>query len=271
MQLETSDQTVWRWRAYSTAILLTLVAAVVFAAVRYDPGDPASRLGGDYPAFYGAGSIVAEGDWDELYSADRQQAAQAGFIDDEGGYLYFSYPPFVAAGYGVLSAPGDQWSFIIHTALMAAALVGAVLLLWPWLARLNIPLVGVFVVALAFQPILRSVLGGQNTPLSLLLLAAAARLDREGRPLLAGLVASLLLFKPQFGVVVLPLLIVARQWRMLLGWAIGAATLFLSAAVLTGQDWLADWWSQAGQFRDLNATANGVNFISLPGLSLIHI
>lgn len=265
MNPETEQQASWRWRAYSTAIVVTLAAILLWTASQYDPGDPESRLGGDYPAFYGAGSIVADGDWSELYSAERQQAAQAGYIDDDGGYLYFSYPPFVAQAYGLLALVDYQWSFLVHACLMGLALIGAILLIRPWLDALGLPLVAVFVIGLSFQPVLRSVLGGQNTMLTLLLFAAAARFDRDDRPFLAGLVASLLLFKPQFGVVVVPLILVARRWRMLAGWSVGAIGLYGLSAALMGGSWVGDWWSQAASFRDLNAAANGSNFISIPG------
>jgi len=255
----------WRLRVYPLVVLLTLGAALVFSATRYDVDNPASRLGGDYPSFYSAGSIVGAGDWDELYDPVRQQAEQGGLIDDEGGYLYFSYPPFFAAVYGALAGPAYQWSFVIHTVLMTLALVGAIVALSPWLGRTGLPLSLLVVLGLAFQPVLTSVAGGQNTTLSLLLLAGAARLDHEDRPVLAGLVAALLVFKPQFGLVVVPLLVVSRRRRVLAGWGLGVLVLFAVSSLLVGGNWLGDWWSQASAFRELNATANGANFVSLPG------
>lgn len=257
--------TAWRLRVYPLAILATLAIALVVATVRYDVNDPASRLGGDYPSFYGAGSIVAAGDWDELYDPERQQSEQAGLIDDEGGYLYFSYPPFVAAGYGLLARLGYQWSFLVHTVLMMLALAGAAWALSPWLGRTALPLGAVLIITLAFYPVFTSVLGGQNTALSLLLFALAARCDHDDRPYVAGLVASLLLFKPQFGVVVLPLLLVARRWRVLAGWGVGTAFLAAVSTALMGVGWVGDWWTQARAFSEQNVVANGPNFISLPG------
>ena len=255
----------WRLRVYPMAILVALAAAIVLAVASYDVADSNGRLGGDYPAFYGAGAIVADGDWDDLYTAERQRAEQAGLIDDEGGYLYFSYPPFVGGLYGLLAQVGYQWSFLLHTLLMAAALGATVWALWPWLRRTGWPPAALTVVGLAFYPVFRAVSGGQNTTLSLLLIAAAARLDHDERPIAGGLVAALLLFKPQFGIVVLPLLIVARRWRLLAGWVAGAASLFAISTALMGGAWISDWWARAGEFSELNVVANGANFISLPG------
>lgn len=258
-------RTSWRLRVYPLALLAALSAALLLAVVTYDRDHPTTRLGGDYPSFYGGGSIALAGDWDELYSAERQSAEQAGLIDDEGGYLYFSYPPFVAAAYSPLAALDYQLSFLVHTVLMGLALAAAIRLLWPWLQSLDWPLLALMVLALAFYPLLRAVPGGQNTTLSLLLMAAAVRLEREEAPFAAGLVLAGLLFKPQFGVVIVPLLLLTRRWRVVAGWTVGAGFLSLVSGLLIGGMWLGDWWDQAGAFRDQNVAANGVNFISLPG------
>jgi len=255
----------WRLRVYPLAILTALALALLLATVRYDVDDPASRLGGDYPTFYGAGAIAASGEWDQLYDAGRQQQEQAGLINDEGGYLYFAYPPFAAAVYGLLTHLGYRWAFLLHTVLMALALAGAIAALQPWLRWTRLQKPALLVIALAFYPVFAGVVGGQNVALSLLLFSAAARLDHDDRAFLAGLVAALLLYKPQFGVVVLPLLLVARRWRALAGWATGAITLFVVSTLLMGGSWLGDWWGQAGDFSSLNVVANGPNFISFPG------
>jgi len=255
----------WRLTAYPLVVLITLLGALVFSTVRYNSDDVTLRIGGDYPAFYGAGSIAADGDWDELYSAERQQAAQTRLVDDEGGYLYFSYPPVVAAAYGPLAALPYEWSFLLHTILMAAALALAVWALEPWLKGLGLPRMALLVAALAFYPVFRAVSGGQNTALTLLLLAAALRFDHEDRPVPAGLIASLVLFKPQFGILVLPLLLVGRRWRMAAAWSGGAAALYACSVFLMGGGWLSEWWQQARQFGDQNLDANGANFVSLPG------
>jgi hypothetical protein len=246
-------------------LLATLVGALLLATLMYEEDDPTSRLGGDYPAFYAAGAIAGDGDWDQLYQAERQQREQAGLIDDEGGYLYFSYPPFVAALYAPLAGLDYRWSFLVHTALMGMALYGALLLMAPWLDRLGWPQPALLVAALAFYPVLRAVPGGQNTTLSLLLLAAATRLDWEGKAFWAGVVSAALAFKPQFGIVLLLLLLVARRWRMIAGWMSGALVLYVASAVVTGGEWIADWWEQAQVFSEQNVAANGANFISLPG------
>ena len=262
---DAADRPTWRLRVYPVAILVALGAALLVATITYDRDHPTSRLGGDYPAFYAGGSIARQGDWDELYSAERQAVEQAGLIDDDGSYLYFSYPPFVAGAYAGFAGIEYRWSFLIHTVLMGLALAAAVKILDPWLNGFGWPAVALFALAVTFYPVLRAMPGGQNTTLSLLLLAVAARLDRDEMPLLAGLALAALLFKPQFGVVIVPLLLIGRRWRVLAGWVAGAAVLWMISFLLMGGTWLADWWEQAGAFRDENVAANGHNFVSLPG------
>ena len=59
----------WRIRWYPRAILLALAFAFGVSVLVANGADGAAgRLGGDYPAFYGAGRIVLAGDGDQLYS-----------------------------------------------------------------------------------------------------------------------------------------------------------------------------------------------------------
>lgn len=264
-QTPRSSQAEWRLRVYPLAVLGALLAALVFASIRYDRGDPTSRLGGDYPSFYAAGSIARAGEWDQLYDPARQQAAQEGLIDDSGGFLYFAYPPFVAGAYAGLAGLDYQWSFLVHSLLMGAALAATVLVLWPWLSGFGVPRPAWVVLALGCYPILRAVGGGQNTTLTILLVAGAARLDRDERPMLAGAVLAIALFKPQFGLLLIPPIVLARRWRVLAGWAGGGVALYAISALLSGGAWIAGWWRQAGVFSEQNLSANGSNFVSFPG------
>jgi hypothetical protein len=255
----------WRLRVYPAVILAVLAAVVVLLAVTADDGAALSgRLGGDYPAFYGAGRIAADGDWSHLYEASRQQQAQGTLVDGSGGYLYFAYPPFVAAGYRVLAAVDYRWSYLLHTALMAAALWGAVVL---WRRYLPFPVgtAAAVTAALLFYPVLRAVPGGQNTALTMLLVAAAARLDGDGHDVAAGLAVALLLAKPQFGVPMLALLVVGRRWRMVAAGVGGAGVLYLAGAALAGFGWVGEWWSRANAFLDVDAGVNHANLISWQG------
>ncbi len=113
---------------------------------------------------------------DALYDPAAQANAQVGlFADEDRGFLYFSYPPHVAAIYVPLAQLDYRVSFVAHTALMAGALVLGLWLLRPllgWVERnFEVAVAG----SLLFYPMLRGVTSGQNTALTFLLIALAFR------------------------------------------------------------------------------------------------
>lgn len=231
---------------------------------------PGGRLGGDLPAFITAGRIAADGEWESLYDADVQRSVQEDLWteEEEGQYLPFVYPPFVAAVYRPLAALDYRIAYLLHTLLMALALLAAVALVrpvFPWFSRL--PLAVTFVGVLAFFPNLSAVLGGQNAAFTLLLFAVVLRSEFERRTVLAGVAAALLLYKPQYGIPLAGLLVIGRRWRMLAGWAPAAGALYAAGAALLGPEWPLVWWTQATAFAPLNAAGNALNFISVPGVS----
>jgi Glycosyltransferase family 87 len=258
-----------RIETYALVCSVTLLVVVALAALFADRGS-GSQIGGDYPAFYGAGRIVLDGDGSVLYDSARQAESQEGLLADQGGYLYFAYPPFAAAGYAAVAWLPYEWSVAIHMILMAAALWLAVRLAAAWLPFVERHPHASYATALFFYPMLRAVIGGQNTAVTLVLLCAAAALERRGRHEMTGAVAALLLYKPQFGVPLLLLLVVARRWRALRGWLPTAAGLYLVGAAVTGWNWPSTWWSNASAFADHNVSVNGGLFVSVPGL-LTHL
>ena len=111
--------TPWSLKWYPRSLLAAIAVAFIFAVLS---GSGAStftgRLGGDYAAFYGAGRIIAEGDFEELYNWKRQLAAQQGlFPGEEKSFLPFMYPTYVALAYLPLSLLPYRPSYIIHTLL----------------------------------------------------------------------------------------------------------------------------------------------------------
>ena len=122
-----SSQQRFRLTVVPVAVLLTLVLAALIGTLQAPEGS--GQLGGDFPAFYGAGSVVNESGYDNLYDAATQRAAQEGLIANEGGYLFFAYPPFVAAAYSWLAAFDYRVAYLIQMVLMGAAAAASVLLL----------------------------------------------------------------------------------------------------------------------------------------------
>jgi hypothetical protein len=253
----------------SKAVLLALAVAVVLAVVSGaglgESTTDGARLGGDYPAFHGAGSIVADGDIDDLYDPARQTAAQAGLGLD--GYLAFAYPPHVAMAYAPLSMLGFQLGYLVHTVLMSAALLGALALL-----RRPVPFIAdhfwpIAAVAFTFHPLFTAIGGGQNTAVTVLLMAAIWRGLHDSSETLAGVAAGFLLFRPQYAVPMIGLLFLGRHLRAVgVAAGVGALTWLLVAPFL-GAGWISTWVEQVVPFAERDAEVNAANSISLLGVA----
>lgn len=254
----------------SKAVLVAIGLAVLMATyVAAGVGQNASaesdsaRLGGDFPAFYAAGSIVWDGNIDSLYDPETQREAQADLGLD--GHLAFAYPPHVALAYAPLGALGFQVAYLIHTVVMAVAFGLAFVLISPivpLMSRWKWPLLAA---SFTFYPLITAVGGGQNAAVSVLLMAAVWRALHDDNEILAGLAIGLLAFRPQYAIPMVGLVLLSRHWRAVAS-ALGtiAATWSLTAEA-RGVDWLPAWWQEVGPFIERDAEVNATNSISFLG------
>src|SRR6185369_18019498 len=146
------------------------------------------------------------------------------------------YPPFVAAGYAPLTWLPFKAAYVVHVLVMALCVVAAMALLRAALPALQRDLLPIVAAALGFYPIFRAVLGGQNTPLSLLCAAGVAAALARRRDWLAGVWAGAWLFKPQYAVAVAAMLLVGRidRRRFLVGFAAVALGYYAVGWILAG-------------------------------------
>lgn len=256
----------WRMRAYPIALLVGLAVSVLVLAMLANRSEaPAEDVGGDFPAFYGAARIAADGDWEELYDFARQVEAQRDLQAEEATARYFAYPPQVALVHAPLAAFDYGWAYVIYTTVMFSLLVAGIRLAEPLLPLLRGRTLLAAAVALSFWPMLRAVTGGSNTALSLFLIVAAWRLIADGREITAGVVLSLLLFKPQLAVPLVGLMLVIGMYRVVAGAAVGAALFYVAGVPLLGWSWPAKWWDVATAFGALDSEVNGYSAVSWLG------
>lgn len=227
------------------------------------------RVGGDLPAFYGAARIVRAGDTAHLYDALTQEGAEADLLPETGGRLPFPYPPYVALAYVPLTFLPFKVAFALHATVMALCAVAAIAWLRPLVPGLRGALLPAVAALLTSYPMVRSVLGGQNTGLSLLCAAAAARDLARGRDLQAGLWLGAWLFKPQFAVPVTALLLIraGNRIRLLAGFAAVGILYYLIGWAMAGWDWPL-WWYHEGAMAFTVADyavdrGNGISFAEI--------
>jgi hypothetical protein len=202
--------------------LLVLGLALVVRLVAELAVAPGADGHHDVLAFWAAGRLILEGRPEALYDAGAVTALQRTVIPEPvgmNGYMPFINPPPAA----VLFAPVATLPVVVGRAVWAVVSAALALGAGLWLAR-GLPgrqrLLAGTLVATSF-PVYHAIAQGQW---SLLLLAAgliALEAARRGRWALAGVALATFWLKPQF--IVLPLLglIVARRWRAV-GAAVGA-------------------------------------------------
>jgi hypothetical protein len=219
------DRLVFAWLA-GAAVWLAWLGSLTLGGWHHDA--TGKRAGADHVQYYVVGQLVNEGEpggiYDEKTMSERQKE-----VGGEGweGFLPFRYPPFYALCFAPTSRLDYEVSFLVWTALGLALLVASGLFL-------GVELRTWLLWSLCFYPVCAAVTFGQNSLVSLAILSAAAALWLKDRPLLAGLVAGLLAFKPQLalGVGLLWIFDLRRSWTALVG-------IVVTTAVLTALGWLA--------------------------------
>lgn len=204
----------------TTAMLVFLFATAHGTLDRY--GRP---LGTDFSNVWTAGRMALDGDaaraW--VWSAHHavQQATHHSVAVPFYGWHY--PPPFLLVAAALATLP-YVWALVLYQAATLAVAVAVV--------RRIVPGRDTLLIALAAPVVLVCLGHGHNGFLTAALLGAGLlHLDR--RPFAAGLLLGCLVYKPQFALLIPPLLLAGGHWR-----AIGGAA--LAAAVLTGAT-LAIW------------------------------
>jgi len=250
------------------AVAVALAIAFAVALLTGSGAETTSgRLGGDYPAFYAAGRLITSDQRRQMYDPAQQAITQQGLFpgDTDQGLLYFAYPPHTALAYAPLSHLPYRVSYALHTLLMLGATVAALYLVRPMIALVDRHFEIVVLGSIAFYPMYRAITGGQNTALTLLLLAGSWRAVDADRDAVAGVLLGLLLFKPQFAVPLIGLHLLARRWRLGVSAALTAFACWGVGAVLLGVDWLSGWLDSIRFFSDLDARVNSRNAVSFLG------
>lgn len=254
-----------RARTYPFAVLGALLLAVVLAVLTTeDAATLTGRLGGDLPEFVGAGRILAEGDGVDLYDPSRQLEAQVGlWPEGESGGILFPYPAIVAAPYAVVSDLDHRVVYLLHTGVMVACALASLRLLVgriPLLTRARVP--AALALGLTFLPMFIGVFNGQTTALILLLAVVVWVGLVDGRDGVAGLAAGVLLVKPQYGAVLIGLLVLARRWRAVAAAAGAGAAVWVGSALVAGPGWAGRWIEMVTSLSDIDQGSNLSNEVS---------
>lgn len=222
-------------------ILVTSLIAVILYAIIIIRGVIESEdlvlpgiavIGGDFTVFWmAAKTLFAEGAG-ALYQPGALNTRLAAAFPAYGPFsLFWQYPPtiyFLVAPLAALPYPAALAAWGAATAGLAAAAIRSL-----WRARL--PLIVGFASAAAYE----GWITGQTGFLTAALLALAAG-HADKRPLVAGIAAGLLTFKPQLGLLIPVAYAAAGCWRAFGAAAVTGALMAAASIVFFGAEtWLA--------------------------------
>ena len=214
-------------RIAAIAGLVSLALLVWLFATSQGTLDARGRpLGTDFSNVWAAGRMTLDGRAPDVWSWPDHFAVQRALHDKPDVDVYgWHYPPpflLVAAALGTLR---------YVPALIAWQL--ATLVPFAWMMTRSVPRRETLLLVLAAPVTLICVMNGHNGFLTALLLGGGLLLlDRK--PLLAGLLFGCLIYKPQFALILPPLLLAARSWRAIAGAILSSGILIALTLAIWG-------------------------------------
>jgi len=187
--------------------------------------DPHAAARRDWYPFFETGHRLLAGDLGAVYPRTFDR-----------GYLWL-YPPYciyLTAPLGVL----PEWgAYALCAAVEVAAVAGALAFLRAALPARGEDHSSAAVVVLASMPFNTTVAIGQVSGVLSLILAASLWTWRRQRPVTTGLLLASLFIKPNLAIFFPALCLLARQWRVLAGTAVGCTLLVLGSLPLGVERW----------------------------------
>jgi hypothetical protein len=247
------------------ALLMQLVSLATLPPVDACEGNPRT---GDFLAFYTGAELIASGQGAHLYDLDIQERTQLAILDYPAqGWQPFVNPPGLAILLAWLRPFGYRSSFLVFDAVSVGLFA-----LGAWRIRRHLPqvtatpltAVTTLVAAMSFLPVVHTMLGGQNTVITLGLLAVGYSAWRDGQGVLLGVCVGLLSYKPQYAVIFGPLLLLGREWvAAAVAIALGFGHYALGALYL-GWDWPLVMQETLEVYEPVERAIEGPYHFSLP-------
>ncbi len=244
-----------------------LVMAVGLLAVSFATSDRGRTLfgpplGADFAGFFAAAQILEAGEAARLYDRALHDQFYHALLPNlaESQTIPYVHPPFVAAALRPFTRLPYEAAFAVWLVVSGGLYLAGLALAWhaaPSLPRAEKWLV--VLLAFTFEPfLLECWMGGQLSAVGFFSLALAFFCWCSGRPFAAGLALGLCLYKPTFLVLFLPLLLVSRQGRVLLGFAATGLALAALSVAAVGLDVCLGYADVLLAFRKSTSGADGL-------------
>lgn len=202
-----------------------------------------TQLNSDFVLYYGDGTLVLRYSPTKVYDpALQRQVFNEIQPSPDAPYGLSPYPPIVPIFFSLLARlPFNTAYFLWMTMSLASYCVGI-----RAVAKVVFPGEGpkfsiLLCLALAFYPfVVETLFNGQLSAVAVLAVGSAIYQERRGRSFYGGLALGLLSYKPTLLVLMVPMLLLTRRFRMFAGFVAGALALFLIGTAYGGlQVWPA--------------------------------
>ncbi len=257
-----------RVRIVSGLILAMVVGLAVAQIATFKPGGSAFGpvLGGDYGEFYAVGMLLNREPVGRLYDLRLQDQLlhEALPAMSKQEQLPFAYPPFLAPVFRPLARLPFASSYSTWLVLSLALYSASVALMLRGVDSLStVERSTVWLLALSFEPFaIECWMGGQLSALGCLAVACGLSFRGANCPFLCGIALSTLLYKPSLPLLIVPLLLVGRRWRILGGFVVGAVVLGLISLGVEGESACRDFVRlMAGYGREGASASDGFKTI----------
>jgi len=252
-------------RARVYALLTSIIAASVVLSFAIESPQ---RLTGatDFPAFYNAGKILNEHSSQHLYDRDLQRQLYVNLAPDAASRrnLYFAYSPFFALIFSPFAMLPYTAAFVCWTLVSLTLFTVGFFLVWKAEALPPRDRTDAFLVAVAFLPFFTWCLTtGQTSAFGFFWLALAIYFDRKVRPFQSGCALAILLYKPTLLVLILPMLVITKRWRTILGFSVAALGLGLISLLLIGANGIVPYVRMLEAFSEDKASGRHPNWADI--------
>lgn len=226
-------RSVWRFSRRETLFALIVAVVAVWVATVVLVFGTQPLLGGDFIAFYTSGRLVLRGDWTGQYDWSAFHALQVSLVPDSSDYFYpQSYPPLVPALYApfaLLPFVRAVTAWLVFSSVLYSCAIAVAAIAWRQVPRMQIVLAG-----LLFPPFVAHQVLGQSSVWPMIGFVGGWWALLLGRPMLGGIVLSLVAIKPHLGIALAIVLIAMRQWRVVAGVTLGCTAQAVVSIVVCG-------------------------------------
>lgn len=228
-------------------IVITMYLTQFGAWVVKDSGDPFT-YSSDYLGYWTAGKIADEKGYSEIYDVNNLRGVIAQELSTFGSFVTTDSPalllvpgvpylPVFALPFQILSRVDLKTSFWIWAISNFVLLIGYLLFFLRKLLpgrSLSVYGLNFLFLALFSFPVFSNFMNGQVNVFMLVCLGEYLRYALNKKPVLSGLWLGGLLLKPQLLIIVVPIILLMRYWKVLFGFIASSVAILLTSLLLSG-------------------------------------